>query len=189
MLLVAFIAGCAHNAKESDSAELTRSYEHLIQKFTRGTNQYSGFYQTFQADVTILNNEVQMAGLKQRAHFLKWDAAQERTEREKVLQEASAYSKFFMRFFTPDRDNDDLHKGKSIWKVFLEYNGTRFEGKVTKPTAKAVELVTLYPYLDRFSTPYEVTFNVPMTTIQQGRSKFVITSSLGTAEFVFDPSN
>lgn len=160
-------------------------YASVVKKYTVATNQYSGFYQTFQADMTILTTEMQTASLRQRGGFLQWDQKQYQQEREKMLQEASAYSKFFMRFFSPEREYDDLHKGKSVWKVFLDFNGQRFEGKVKKSSDKFIELKTVYPYLDRFSTPYEITFNVPMSTVEKGESKVTLTSSLGSAEFVF----
>src|SRR5262245_38726425 len=180
LLLVLILAGCAskpivgqNTVTPMDSLE----YSSLIRKHTVGTDQYRGFYQTFQADMTILTTEVQSASLRQRGNFLQWDMKQYQTEREKSLQEANAYSKFFMRFYSPEKDYDDLHKGKTIWKVFLEFSGNRFEGKVTKMPEKAVEVMTLYPHMDRFSTPYEITFNVPMTTVEQGASKVVLTSS------------
>lgn len=160
-------------------------YTSVIRKNTSKTNQYSGFYQTFQADMTILNTEVITAGLRQRGHFMQWDQRQYQTERDKALQDASAFSKFFMRFYAPEKDYDDLHKGKTIWKVYLDYSGSRFEGKVRKMSEKLVELQTLYPQMDRFSTPYEITFNVPMSTIERGGAKVILTSSLGSAEFVF----
>lgn len=160
-------------------------YARIIRKNTAQTNQYSGFYQTFQADMTQLNSEVITAGLRQRGHFMQWDNRQYQIERDKALQESSAFAKFFMRFFVPEKDYDDLHKGKTIWKVFLEYGGSRFEGKVRKMSEKLIELQTLYPQMDRFSTPYEITFNVPMATIEGGDSKVILSSSLGSAEFLF----
>lgn len=168
-----------------DSSE----YDHLIRKHTAHTDQYSGFYQTFQADMTVLTTEVQAASLRQKGAFMQWDQKKFQAEREKALQEANAYSKFFMRFYTPDRDYDDLHKGKTIWKVYLEYSGSRFEGKVSKMSEKVIEVTTLYPHMNRFSTPYEITFNVPMTTVEQGAAKVILTSSLGQAEFSFPTKN
>ncbi|MGE4130885.1 MAG: hypothetical protein AB7F86_04570 [Bdellovibrionales bacterium] len=189
LLIFAFtLAGCASTPKlTSDSIQPmdSDSYIKLIQRNTAHTDQYSGFYQTFQADVTILTTEVQAASLRQKGHFLQWDQRQFQSEREKSLQESNAYSKFFLRFFSPDKDYDDLHKGKTIWKVFLDYSGRRFEGKVAKMSEKMSEVVQLYPHMDRFSTPYEITFNVPMTTIEQGEVKIILTSSLGQAEFSF----
>lgn len=163
----------------------TTDYTALIERNTQRTNQYNGFHQTFQADATLLTTEVQTATLKQRAAYLQWDRTQYQTEREKVVQDASAYAKVFLRFYVAERDYDDLSKPKTIWKAYLEVNGTRLEGKIKKMTEKLVEIQTLYPNFDRFSTPYEITFNVPMATAEQTGAKFTLTSSLGTAEFTF----
>lgn len=190
--LFSFVAACATapvppraNGVDPMSED---EYSSLISKHTRKTDRYSGFYQTFQAEMTILNTEVQTATLTQRAHFLQWDQKQFQAEREKVVQEATNSAKFFMRFFSPDNEYNDLHKGKTIWRVYLDYNGNRFEGKVRKMTEKFVEIQTLFPYFDRFSSPYEITFNVPMSSVEKGSSKVTLTSSLGTAEFIFPPA-
>jgi hypothetical protein len=183
-----FFLGCAQTPIRSiDSIDPMPAdqYADLIKRHTTGTRQYAGFHQTFQAELTILTSEVLSAGLRQKAAFLQWNQKQYQSEREKSLQEANAYSRFFLRYFSPDREYDDLHKGKSIWKIFLEVSGSRFEGKVVKMSEKAVEISTLYPHMDRFSTAYEVTFNVPMTTVEQGLSKVFLTSSLGQAEFSY----
>ena len=182
------LSACVHEPITNPngvSGPTEEEYSSIISKHTVKTNQYSGFYQTFQADMTILTNDVETAGLRKRGYYLQWDPKQYQTEREKMLQDHSAYSKFFMRFFSPDRDYDDLHKGKSIWRVYLEISGQRFEGKVKKLSDKFVELQNLYPYLDHFSTPYEITFSVPMNTVEKGASKVILTSSLGSASFDF----
>lgn len=187
-LALFILIGCAHKPITGPNGVEPMSdhdYSALMRKNTARTNQYSGFYQTFQADMTILTTELQSAVLRQKANFMQWDQKAYQQEREKSLQEANAYSKFFMRFFSPERDYDDLHKGKTIWKVFLEFSGSRFEGKVTKLSDKFIEVRTLFPQMDRFSTPYEITFNVPMTTVEQGQAKVILSSSLGQAEFLF----
>ncbi len=188
LFLTAAMLGCSVKPIKNNSgieAMSERSYRSLVTKNTSKTSQYSGFYQTFQADMTIMTAELQTEMLKQRAEFLQWDQTTYQAERDKMMQEAAAYSKFFMRFFSPENEYDDLHKGKTIWKVYLDYNGTRFEGKVRKLTDKFVEMQNIYPHLDRFSSPYEITFNVPMTTVEAGASKVTLTSSLGSAEFKF----
>jgi hypothetical protein len=188
LLFSVFLSACTHSpvaGPDTVQAMNSGEYERLIRKHTAHTDQYSGFYQTFQADVTVLTTEVQAASLRQKGAYLQWDQKKFQSEREKALQESNAYSKFFMRFYTPERDYDDLHKGKTIWKVYLEYSGSRFEGKVAKLNEKVVEVATLYPHMNRFSTPYEITFNVPMTTVEQGAAKVILTSSLGQAEFSY----
>jgi hypothetical protein len=188
MLLCFAFLGCAHQVPtvaNGVDALSPSDYAAVVGKYTVKTNQYSGFYQTFQADMTMLSTEMQIASLRQRANFMQWDQRQFNTEREKLVQESNVVAKFFMRFYSPEHDYDDLHKGKTIWKLYLDFNGQRFEGKVRKLTDKFVELQTIYPHFDRFSTPYEITFNVPMATIENGPSKVTLTSSLGTAEFSF----
>jgi hypothetical protein len=188
VLIPFFLVSCANQPVAVDNGVPplpAEEYEALIQNHTAHTNQFAGVYQTFQADMTILTSDVRTASLRQRAFFLQWDNKQYLAEREKMMQENAAYAKFFLRFYSPEHDYDDLHKGKTIWKVYLDVSGQRFEGKVRKLTEKFVELKTLYPHLDRFSTPYEVTFSVPMSTVETGGNKVTLTSSLGTAEFVF----
>lgn len=161
-------------------------YATVIRNATTHTNQYAGIYQTFQADMTVLNSQVQTAGLRQKGYYLQWDDATFRREREKIMQENSAYAKFFLRFYSPEKDYDDLHKGKTIWRVYLDFNGQRVEGKVKKIFDKFIELQTIYPHFDRFSTPYEISFNVPMSTIEKLKTKVTMTSSLGAAQFEFN---
>src|ERR1700691_3843466 len=98
LALTLFFIGCGHEpVKPQSENTLTgmpvENYEQLIAKNTAHTNQYSGLSQTFQADVTVLTNEVQTASLRQRAAFMQWDQTQFQTEREKMLQENSAYAK------------------------------------------------------------------------------------------------
>jgi hypothetical protein len=190
-LFFATLAGCVQVPVSNRDPVPTLSrneYESLIKRNTKSANQYSGLYQTFQSDVTQLNSEVQAESLKQKAHFLQWNQVQYQLERDKMIQESAAYAKFFLRFYTPERDYDDLDKGKSIWKVYLEYSGNRFDGKVHRLSDKLIEIQAMYPHMNRFSTAYEVSFNVPMSTIETGIAKVVVTSSLGTAEFSFRPS-
>lgn len=188
LAVLASAVSCAHQVPKVENGVTPPTHDEYVStvsKNTVKTNQYSGFYQTFQADMTILSTDMQSSSLRQRAHFLQWDQKQYQSEREKILQDASAYSRFFMRFFSPEKEYDDLHKGKTIWRVYLDYGGQRFEGKVRKMSERFVELQTLYPQMDRFSTPYEISFNVPMSRVEQGPSKVTLTSSLGNAEFVF----
>src|SRR2546430_692817 len=111
-------AGCAHQVPtrpDGVEAPSPSEYAAVVRANSVQVNKYSGFYQTFQADMTILSTEMQTAALKQRANFQQWDQKKYLLEREKMLQDASAYSKFFMRFFSAEHDYDDLQKDKTNW--------------------------------------------------------------------------
>lgn len=191
--LCLMLSACATNDKTTATDVVAISdvpeqeYQSVIKKFSRDTKQYDGFHQTFGATVTLLNSEVNMLILQRRGHFLGWSEEEMREEREKSFQEMSAYSKVFLSFFSPNNEVDDLHRPDSIWKIYLEYNGQRYEGKIKKDTSKRAELQQLYTHMDRFHTPYIVSFEVPMSSVEQTNSKLVITSSLGTASFEFPP--
>src|ERR1700722_9633924 len=127
-LLSTMILSCSHSTPKSENGVLGPSeaeYAATVAKYTVKTNQYSGFYQTFQADMTILTTDMQTASLRQRSAFMQWDQKTYQGEHEKMLQESTAYAKFFMRFFSPEHEYDDLHKGKTIWKIYLDYAGQR----------------------------------------------------------------
>ena len=120
IVVTLLLTACSHQTVKNNSgleAMSSSNYARMVKKNTVKTNQYAGFYQTFQSDMTILTSELQTETLKQRAQFMQWDQATYQAERDKVLQEAAAYSKFFMRFFSPEHEYDDLNKGKTIWKV------------------------------------------------------------------------
>ena len=161
------------------------NYKPVVKKFSHNQKEYSGFHNTFQATMTLLNSEVQNLALQRRGHFLQWDLEKAREEREKMFQEMSQGTQVFLAFFSPENDYDDLDKPKTIWKVYLEHEGERYEGKVAKAKEKFVELRELYPYIERFHTGYYVTFNIPMTAIESSDLKVVLTSSLGNGEFPF----
>src|SRR4051794_481882 len=112
-LIALQMIACTHAAPTPDNTikpSDVDEYRGVIQRHTVKTNQYSGFYQTFQADMTILSSEVQIASLRQKGGFMQWDEKQFQAERDKIVQDNSAYSHFFMRFYTPEHDYDDLHK-------------------------------------------------------------------------------
>jgi hypothetical protein len=180
---LAFIfTSCTSSPKRA--GELTHAQ--LIEQNTQSADKYNGFYQTFRASLTMLTPEVISSNLQERAKFLKWPDDEYQRQREKALQESATQAKFFLKFFTPEQDYDDLsHGNSSMWRIFLEYSGRRFEAKITKVKKNLSELGALYPHFDRFSTPYEVVFPVSMTDLVRYDSKVIITSSLGQAEFDF----
>lgn len=185
LLLSLLLAGCATSTKPGSISE--KDYERIVRTHTRSADRYQGLYQTFQASATLMTTEQQSATLQRKSDFLGWDPAQLQKERDRTFQEMSTGTKLFLRFFSPENEYDDLHKPTSIWKIYLVYEGKQIDGKVKKLTDKFVELKMLYPHFDRFSSPYEVTFPVPTTAVEQARVKIILTSSLGSSEFDFEP--
>jgi len=81
---------------------------------------------------------------------------------------------------------NDLNKGTSIWKLYLETpDGKRYEGKATKHVGKLEDIHAVYPYHNRWSVPYDVAFDVPLSMVEKGPLTFVVTSSQGTIKLKF----
>lgn len=188
LVLLTLTLGCATSTNRTSSTPggiSDSDYDKLVKRYTQKTNQYDGFYQTFQADMTMLATDLRTAGVARQGDYQQWDPARLQKERDSAFQQMAAQTEFFLRFFTPDNDNDDLATGKSIWRLYLDVGGKRYEGEVKKLNWKISELKNLYPNYDRFSTPYQVTFKVPTAAVESTSAKVILTSIMGTAEFSF----
>ena len=148
-------------------------------------NRYSGFYQKAQVQATFLNSEVTQQILKKQLNQLQWSDETLQKEREKAVQKNASQTVFFLSFFTPEKELNDLNKGVSIWKLYLEIDGNRYEGKAKKSNNKYVDTKALFPYHNRWSFAYRVYFDIPLSAVENKNFKFVLTSSQGTSELVF----
>ena len=152
---------------------------------TKSDKKYDGFYQLYEAHVTMVDSDVQSLVLQRKSDVFQWDDETAQKEREKMFQENSTETKFFLVMYTPKRKLMDLHRGNSMWKVYLEVNGQRYPAKIKKATGQLENISAVYPSLNRFSFPYEVQFSVPTSVAEESTAKFILTSALGTSEFVF----
>jgi hypothetical protein len=157
------------------------SYERLIEKFTREDVQYDGLYNKFEVFATFLNSEVQAAILQKKSDVYMWDLKQAQAERERQLQENTTQTKFAMSFFIPSPRLNDLNKGATIWKIYLEAGGQRYEGKAMRRNKKLEDARVMFPYHNRWSVAYDVTFDVPLSGVENSNPKLILTSTVGTA--------
>jgi hypothetical protein len=190
-LIAMLTLSCASTQPQSSNVvgmQMSQSqYENLIDKHTQRAQKYDGFYNKFEVFATFLNTEVQTAILQRRSDVYQWDMTQAQKEREKMFQENSTETRFAVSFFVPSARLNDLHKGASIWKLYIETNGQRYEGKATRRNGKLEDLQAIYPYHNRWSIPYDVVFKVPLSAVEQSPVKFIITSSQGSATFDYLP--
>lgn len=185
-LLFTFACSTGPNLKGNEGSFISsHDYRKIVDQFSKSQKRYEGFYNTYELNATILNSEVQNAQLKKKTEFLQWDDSTTKREREKIYQEMSSAAKFFLSFYSPESDYNNLHKPDSIWKIYLEIDGNRYEGKVKKLSDSYLILQQLYPYHTRFSTAYEITFLTPMSSLENKPATLTLTSSAGTANLIF----
>jgi hypothetical protein len=160
--------------------ESAETYKLLIERYSAGDSEYTGFYNTFEYKALFLNSAVRGAIFRKQMAYYQWDAAKAAAEREKMHKELDEETRFFMSFFTPDRQNDNLMNSKSIWKVYLDAGGHRYEGRIKRLRTLLAELQSIYPFHTRWTTPYEISFPVSTHAIETLNATYTVTGPLGT---------
>jgi hypothetical protein len=188
LLISTVLMGCASQQTltaqqplDGSVPESTEAYKLLIDRYSAGDSEYTGFYNTFEYKALILNTAVRGAMFRKQMAYYQWDAAKTAAEREKMHKELDEETRVFMSFFTPDRQNDNLmNTTKSIWKVYLDVGGHRYEGKIKRLRTLIAELQALYPFHTRWTSPYEISFPVSTHAIETQKATYTVTGPLGT---------
>lgn len=187
--VVIFTSACT-TTKDSIGSSINliseSDYQKVISENTRQKQIYSGLYNTMDLTATVLNSKVAAAQTDQMARLYIWDANKYTQEKVKADDKVTKETEFFVSFFTPERKHDDLHKNQTLWKIFLDAGGKRYEGKVKKIKLLTEEIQGMYSYHNRFSTPYSVVFPVASRDIENMKDiKLTITGPVGSATLEF----
>jgi hypothetical protein len=187
--LFLILSSCAtqKNVNNSGYFKSAEDYEVVVEKNTDKIRRYSGFYNTLDIEATVLSPTISHAQVAKQAELFLWDSNRMSDEKARTESRLSRETEVFMSFFTPDRKNNDLIKTNSMWKIFLDVEGRRYEGKINKIKLQLTEIQALYPYHNRFYTPYSVTFPVSMKSIEGKTLKMTITGSLASGTLEFKP--
>lgn len=166
--------------------EITASnYEDLVLKKTKKTEVYDGLYNKLTISATWLDSEMSQGELAHNARVSQWQEAKYKEEKEKVIAKHTVSTEFFVSFYTPERKHSDLSQNKNLWKLFLDVNGQRYEGKATKIKSMLSEVQALYPLHNRWSVPFIVIFPVATSAIENKPAVFTVTGPLGSAQLKF----
>ncbi|WP_080602429.1 hypothetical protein [Bdellovibrio bacteriovorus] len=188
---VTILSACATNYEVTPSGRTLRTSDEYIEVLEDNSDKlrtYSGFYNVLDVEGIQLNSKVAAAQLDQSMRLYQWTEEKYTEEKAKFEQRLSKQSEFFVTFFTPERKNDDLYKADTVWRIFLDVDGRRFEGKATRIKLPLAEIQGLYPIHNRFSTPYTFTFPVPMISIEGKDQKLTITGPVGSGTLNYKSS-
>lgn len=169
-----------------DLVPLSR-YMDTVDAYSDRAQAYSGLFNTLDIYSTILNIRVMTGQTDQLARLYLWEKEKYDEEILKMNNHLQVESRFFVSIYTPDRKYHDLNKSKNLWKIFLDVNGRRFEGSAKKMKMLQPEIQGIYHYHTNFSTPYIVSFPVPMNEVQKFKSKMTFTGPIGSASVDFAP--
>lgn len=180
--ILLILTACASNPSQNGGIA---NYEEIIEKNTQGAKTYEGLYNVMEFSATLQTPEVSQAIAKKTAQVYQWSESTVASEQLKMDQTLSSETSVMLSFFTPEPKHDNLSRNKSLWKVFLDVNGKRYEGKVIKIKQVTTEIQNLYPHHTRWSTPYKIVFPVPMNSIMNQEAKFTLTGPIGSESVTF----
>ena len=181
------LAGCASKEENPNGLSLISQmdYEKIIDASSRSDKKYSGLYNTMDLSTTLVSTRVAQAQLEQSARIYQWDKAKFQLEKNKSDEKLKDQTLIFLSFYTPESKNNDLHKPKTVWKIFFDTNGRRYEGKVTKLSDSPAEIRGLYPYYEKFATAYTISFPIATAEAEKQNSKLTITGPVDSATVEF----
>jgi hypothetical protein len=160
-------------------------YENLIESKTRKIEVYEGLYNKLTIQGTWLDSRVTEATLSHRARLQQWTEEKYKEEKTKAISKHTESTEFFVSFYTPERRHNDLAQNKTLWKIFLDVNGQRYEGKATKVKLLLTEIQALYPYHNRWSTPYVLSFPVATSLVENRNAVLTLTGAVGSPQIQF----
>ncbi|MGZ3691197.1 MAG: hypothetical protein ACXVAX_06825 [Pseudobdellovibrio sp.] len=162
------------------------NYEKTVIDKTKKVEVYDGLYNTLTVQATWVDSLMTEYSLSHSARLLQWNEAKYREERGKRVAKNAESTEFFVSFYTPEKKHSDLNSTHSPWKVFLDVNGQRYEGKATKIKLLLSEIQAMYKYHNRWSVPYSVTFPVATSLVENKPATLTFTGPVGNAELKYN---
>ncbi|AGH96196.1 hypothetical protein [Pseudobdellovibrio exovorus] len=160
-------------------------YQSLINEKTQRTEVYEGISNILTIQATWLDSQVTDGALSHTARLAQWNEQTYKDEREKRINENAESTRFFVSFFTPEKKYSDLARLKSLWKVFLEVNGQRYEGKAVRVKQSLSEIQVMYPFHNRWSTPYIITFPIATALVENKAATLTFTGAYASTQLHF----
>jgi len=161
------------------------NYEQIVSDKTKKIEIYDGLYNKLTVQGTWLDSLLTESTLSHNARLAQWSEQHYREERSNKINRNAESTQFFVSLYTPERKHADLTNNKTLWKVFLDVNGQRYEGKATKVKLLLSEIQAYYPHHNRWSVPYYVSFPVATSLVEGKPATLILTGAVGSAELNF----
>lgn len=189
LLSALFLVSCASSTVNKSGLSIISEdqYETIVDKWTDHIEDYNGLNNTVTIKATLLNPEAAIAQLDQNARVFQWDQITFDNEKKNLENRMTSQTEVFVSFYSPERKWDDLYKSKTLWKIFLDVDGQRYEGKATKIKLLPREIQSLYHYHTSFASPYTITFPVSARSLEGKSVRLTFTGAVGSVNLNFGP--
>jgi len=181
IFLLLALSSCTTYPHDDGREEYLKKLDH----YSAGDKQFSGLYDNFEFRGTLLTPTISRIIHNRMAQIYEWDNQQKQEHLQKEEEELQKHTRVWMSFFTPSSKDDNLDKKTSIWKTYLEVNGSRYEGTAVRSKQILSEAQALFPYHTRWATIYHLQFPLSSDQVEGQSAKLIITGPLGRREVVF----
>lgn len=161
-------------------------YEAMVIRKSKKIEVYDGLYNKLTVNATWIDSEMTEGNLAHNARLAQWQESKYREEKNKIVMKHTESTEFFVSFYTPERRHSDLSQSKGLWKIYLDINGQRYEGKATRVKGLLSEIQASYPQHNRWSVPYMVSFPVATVITEKKPAVLTFTGAVSTAQLKFD---
>ena len=185
LMLIGLTTGCASRLPHPELQLISEdTYYDIVEKNSQKKQIYDGMINVLDISATLMTTDTKRAQVDQSARIYQWTPDQYSNEKSKNENELSRNTELFVSFYTPERKHDDLAKGTTKWKIFLDAGGKRYEGKAVKLKSLLAELLVMYPSHSRWGTPYKITFPVSTSLIENASQIKVTFTGPVTSTFI-----
>jgi len=179
ILVALFINGCVSGAPSGD-------YQELLQTHTQSKKVYDGFVEILEYNSAFLSRDLAEAQVRENSRIYQYSEVQLNNEMATVQANLAKQSEFFLSLFVTESKYDDLSKKGTKWKVFLDVDSKRYEAKAIRVKSQLIDIQSLYPFHNRFTTAYRLIFPVPTSVIESNPSKLTLTGPVTSVAIDYD---
>lgn len=145
-------------------------YQKTMEKYSRETTVFSNYETLYMLNGTVFSTEFY-------EEFRK--AVNERFLELNVLKDIQENATFFVSIFSPNNEYNDL-SNKRIWEFNMQVGDKTYRSKLVKQIKEKESWYAFFPYINRWSSDFVISFEIPEGESIPSDSKFTL--SLANAE-------
>ena len=179
------MAACA-GAGKARSVSPSEQYNKRVEQLSIKDELYSGWTNIFHYEATLITKDLYAQQVEFQSRAYQWSQEELIKSRRQMIESLGAETQIFISFFTPTIQYNDLNESGSIWRVYLEVDGKRYQASIQKNPASYPRLKSLYPGHSPWGKPYTAKFPIAFSQIEKAEKiRFVVTGNLGISEKQF----
>lgn len=176
------LQSCASATKETELSDALSLHSQLIQQQAKQAEGYSGLANVYNVQTVLLNSQINLARHNLDIKLTRKSEDESLMLLQKLKVKEARETEVFLSFFSPDRRQNRLDRPNSPWKFFLKVDQTRYPAAVKAVRGHANEVQGFYPIHTRWSLPYTLVFDVPLSQVESSKATLEMVTTMESRE-------